>query len=383
MSGLHVVYLNYFYDPDRPDAATLLDRYYTMTHFCAAVRAAGVERVSVVQRLAVGGEIERDGVTYHFVADRLGHRLVDGEIPEEVHALVAELRPDVMHHNGVAGPLRHLSARLPRTTALLWQHHGGGVSDQPAPPYEREGFAALDGVIFTAKEQADPLRAAGLVRPGHAVYELMEGSTGFRPLPREESRRRSGLAGSPTFLWVGRLNRGHKDPLTVIQGFARVARELPEARLYMVYGTEELLADVTDLRRRLQLEDRVYLLGRRPHEELPALYSAADFFVLGSLHEGSGYALLEALACGLTPVVTDIPSFRRITDGGRFAPLWRPGSPEAFAEAALAAAQPADRQLVRRFFEDRWSFPVIGRDAAAIYRAAHRRKRAAAAVSHA
>src|SRR5215207_7692952 len=162
MSGLHVVYINYFYDPDLPDAETLLDRYYTMRHFCAAVRAAGVERVSVVQRLAAAGQVERDGVTYHFVADRFGHRLAEGEVPEEVHARVAELRPDVVHHNGIAGPLRDLAARLPRTTALLWQHHGGGVSDQPAPTYEREGFAALDGVIFTAKEQAEPLRAAGL-----------------------------------------------------------------------------------------------------------------------------------------------------------------------------------------------------------------------------
>ncbi|HEU0014806.1 MAG TPA: glycosyltransferase family 4 protein [Longimicrobium sp.] len=376
---MHVVYLNYVYDPDLPDAHALLDRFYTTTHFCAAVRAAGVDQVSVVQRFAAGGEIERDGVTYHFVPDEFGHRLDEGQVPGKVHALAVDLCPDVVHHNGIVGPLAHLSPRLPRTTALLWQHHGGDPRRVPGP-YEREGFGVLDGLIFTTAQQAEPWRAAGVIAPEQEIYELMEGSTWFRPLPREESRRRSGLlAGSPAFLWVGRLN-GNKDPLTVLRGFARVARELPEAMLYMVYGTEELLPDVTELRRRLDLTERVHLLGRRPHEALPALYSAADCFVLGSHHEGSGYALLEALACGLTPVVTDIPSFRRITADGRLGRLWRPGSPEAFADAALAAAhQPPDRENVRRFFEDHWSFEVIGREAAALYRAAHERKRAAAA----
>ena len=39
-------------------------------------------------------------------------------------------------------------------------------------------------------------------------------------------------------------------------------------------------------------------------------YSAADLFVVGSHHQGSGYALMEACACGAVPVVTAIPTFR-------------------------------------------------------------------------
>ena len=44
---------------------------------------------------------------------------------------------------------------------------------------------------------------------------------------------------------------------------------------------------------------------------------AADLFVLGSHREGSGYSLIEALACGLPPVVTDIHAFRTLTGCGR------------------------------------------------------------------
>jgi hypothetical protein len=56
----------------------------------------------------------------------------------------------------------------------------------------------------------------------------------------------------------------------------------------------------------------VRLAGEVAHDRIAAFLSAADIFVVGSHHEGSGYALMEALACGTTPVVTDIPAFRAL-----------------------------------------------------------------------
>jgi glycosyltransferase involved in cell wall biosynthesis len=375
MTPRHVLYLNYFYDPDIPDVAALLDRYYTTTHFCAAVRAAGVERVSVVQRFAQTRKLDRGGVTYYFVADPFGPELEWPQDPALVHALVAALQPDLIHHNGMVSPLSRLSLLLPDTTVLLWQDHGGAPPNCQDQPHEGRGFDRLDGVIFTAKEQAEAWHAAGLVGPGQAIYELMEGSTWFCGLPREASRRQSRFCGDPTFLWVGRLDR-NKDPLTVLRGFAQVAPTLPDPHLYLVYGEDELLPEVAALVRQLGLASRVHLLGKQPHTALPTFYSAADFFVLGSHHEGSGYALLEAVACGLTAIVTDIPSFRRITGEGQLGPLWRPGCPEEFARAAAAAVrQPRERAAVRRYFEENWSFSAIGQAAAKIYREAHGRKR--------
>ena len=60
---------------------------------------------------------------------------------------------------------------------------------------------------------------------------------------------------------------------------------------------------------------------------------AADVFVLGSHREGSGYSLIEALACGLPPVVTDIPSFRSLTAAGAVGALWPCGDARALGDA--------------------------------------------------
>jgi hypothetical protein len=67
--------------------------------------------------------------------------------------------------------------------------------------------------------------------------------------------------------------------------------------------------------------DRVPKLWRR-RAMRRGLAAAADLFVSGSQREGSGTALLESLACGLPPIVTDIPSFRMLTCDGRIGALW-------------------------------------------------------------
>lgn len=60
----------------------------------------------------------------------------------------------------------------------------------------------------------------------------------------------------------------------------------------------------------------VQFLGRVPHEEMPDLLSQSDIYVSTSRYDGTSVSLLEALASGAFPVVTDIPSNREwIVDG--------------------------------------------------------------------
>src|SRR5262249_53759160 len=148
------------------------------------------------------------------------------------------------------------------------------------------------------------------------IYAIPESSCRFTPGEQQEARRLTGVAGAPAVLWVGHLD-ANKDPMTVLDGVARAARALPQLQLYCCFGTGVLLDAVQQrLAAEPALRSRVTLLGRVPHEQVEQLMRAADLFVIGSHFEGSGYALIEALACGLQPVVTDIASFRALTAGG-------------------------------------------------------------------
>ena len=81
------------------------------------------------------------------------------------------------------------------------------------------------------------------------------------------------------------------------------------------------------------LASRVRLLGEIPYAEIELHYQAADFLVQASHVEGSGGALIDALACGTTPLVTDIPSFRSITADGACGALVPVGNAAALAGA--------------------------------------------------
>jgi glycosyltransferase involved in cell wall biosynthesis len=140
----------------------------------------------------------------------------------------------------------------------------------------------------------------------------MEASTPLRPVARQAARQETGLRGSPAVLWVGRLN-ANKDPLTVLDGFERSVERLPHATLTMIYSTEELLAPV---RRRVEsapaLSARVHLVGTVPRDRMPMYFSAADLYVGGSHHEGSGYALTwDAIGRRALEIYGEVLSRRR------------------------------------------------------------------------
>jgi glycosyltransferase involved in cell wall biosynthesis len=180
-------------------------------------------------------------------------------------------------------------------------------------------------------------------------------------------------------LWVGHLD-ANKDPLTVLEGISAALRELPQLQLFCCFGSAPLLDEV---RNRIAadplLRARAHLLGRVPHERVEQLMRAADIFVAGSHREGSGYSLIEALACGLSPVVTDIPSFRSLTADARVGALWRCGHAPSLCEALLSVAARVSPQLrtqVRAHFERELSFEALGSKLAAMYQAVIERERA-------
>jgi glycosyltransferase involved in cell wall biosynthesis len=91
-------------------------------------------------------------------------------------------------------------------------------------------------------------------------------------------------------------------------------------------------------------------------------YNSADIILSGSHYEGSGTAVCEAMSCGCMPVVTDILSFRMITDNGRCGLLYEPGN-ETSLLLALKLTLEIDLQkkqeLSLQYFRETLSFEAI------------------------
>jgi glycosyltransferase involved in cell wall biosynthesis len=376
---MHVVLLNYYYGADLGEADALLERYATLTGWAEGVQAAGA-RVTVLQRFDRDAVRHDHGVEYRFVRDSHHPHLRSWQVPLRLHRQARALCVDSLSHgesvvvglNGLLFPLQAWSLRrmLPQPCAIAIQHHAERPWSGWRGLLQRWGLRAADGYLFAARELAEPFVQQGSIRSLQDVYPVMEGSSSFSPQDRQSSRDQTGLYGDPVVLWVGRLN-DNKDPLTVLAAFERVLEQAAGVRLYMAYGTEDLLPDVRErIARSATLSRSVELLGIVPHFELERVYNSADYFVLGSHHEGSGYALAEALACGLVPVVTDIPAFRMMTDGGKIGALWPPGDAGALGDALLAVFRRPwleHSKAARDFFEENLSYPAIGRRAVEVY----------------
>lgn len=356
---MRVLQVNVLRDPERRRAGALLDAWPTLGGVASAVAAAGA-RVTVLQLAHVSETHERGGAEIRFVRSW-----------PELLRRARDLEPDVLHLHGLGFPLpaRVLAAALP-AAPLLAQDHADRVPPPWRRPLHRWGHAATAGAAFTARQQAEPFLAAGVLRRDMPVFEVVESSTHFTPGDRAEARAATGLGGTPCVLWVGRL-APVKDPLVMLEAFARVARELPDARLWCAYGEAPLLAAVeARIAGDPLLRERVRLLGRIPHERVEPLCRAADLFVSSSLREGSGYAVIEAMACGAPVAATDIPSFRRLVgDTGALAPT---GDAAALAKAMLDVARrepAAARAAARARFEAELSFDALGRQLIGAYEA--------------
>jgi glycosyltransferase involved in cell wall biosynthesis len=374
--SMRVVQISFFNDLEGRSPAQLLDAWPTLVEVAEAASKSGI-RVSVVQACPHSEHLTRNGVHYHFLpfGDASGSNRASPVFRELLHILT----PDVFHVHGLGFPRHTLSlAALAPGVPIILQDHANRPPSIWRRALWRRAMATAAGMSFCASTQARPFADAGLLSPSTPLYEIPESTSRFTPGDKEEARGATRVAGEPLVLWVGHLNE-NKDPLTVLEGVSEAARALPGLQLWCCFGSAPLLREVhkriaTDR----MLLGRVHLLGRVPHERIELLQRAADLFVLGSHRESTGFALIEALACGLPPVVTDIPSFRSITGAGAVGQLWPCGDPRALCEALRSGAARVDaatREAVRTHFERELSFDALGRKLAAMYHDAVERTR--------
>ncbi len=163
----------------------------------------------------------------------------------------------------------------------------------------------------------------------------------FAPHPRDEGlAERLGLGTEEYVIGsVGSLrpNKGYR---FLLEAFAAVRRELPQARLVLV-GAGDRRRDLEGLAHRLGLGESALLVGEQ--RDIPCWMSLLDVYVQPSLIESHGLALNEAMAMGLPCVATNRGGMPELLDGGRVGLLVPPHRPEAIAEAILALARAPER----------------------------------------
>ena len=311
-----------------------------------------------IDRINYTGDITVNGVRHSF--PETGNGRLTSAWRLNNHA--KKFNPDILLIQGMIFPLQVLLLRLQlgRKVRIIVQNHAEKAGKGRRGLLQRLADPAINAYLFTAKEMGQAWLDQGIIRDPDKIRQVMEASSVFSPGDSVIARTTLGLTGDPVFLWVGRLD-ANKDPLTVINAFLKFSH--PSAKLYMLFHTRELLADIHNLLESTpEAKEKIILIGEKSHEEMEQWFRASDYIISGSHYEGGGIAVCEAMSCGCIPILTDILSFRMMTGNGACGLLYPPGDSSALLSALqqiITKDKAAEKQKTLAQFQKELSFQAI------------------------
>ena len=232
--------------------------------------------------------------------------------------------------------------RAPRVVTTL---HGTDITVVGADPSYSEIVAfsidQSDGVTAVSESlRAATCRELAVQRPIDVIPNFLDCAT-YRRL--SEPRLRSRYADDSTRIVMHLSNfRPVKRIDSVIEVFARIAHQVPSVLLLAGDGPEVVTA--RRLARQLGVAERVQLLGAQ--ENVLPLLSIADLFLLPSAQESFGLAALEAMACEVPVVASNVGGLPEVIEHGVTGFLHAVDDLEAMAASGIALL--TDAALYRR-----------------------------------
>jgi N-acetyl-alpha-D-glucosaminyl L-malate synthase BshA len=204
----------------------------------------------------------------------------------------------------------------------------------------RFGIDESDGVTAISSYLKDRTREAfGVTREIEVVRNFVNCDVYMRN-PSHVERMRPRFAAPNERLLVHLSNfRPVKRVIDVVEIFARVAREIPARLMLIGDGPERSAAE--HLAMRHGIADRIHFLGKQDnvHDLLPL----ADLMLMPSEMESFGLAALEAMACRVPSISTNVGGVPELIDDGVNGLLFDVGDVEAMAAAAVDLLRDTER----------------------------------------
>ncbi len=182
----------------------------------------------------------------------------------------------------------------------------------------------ISAYFFNGKELAKPYLENKLIKAGSKIIEIPEATT---PFILKEKHTTS----TKRLVCIGRLNE-NKNTITILKAINLVKESRQDFHLSIFYGTSELEHELKTYVDVNELHQFVSFKGTIKNQEIESVLNQSDVFVSASLYEGSGFSLIEAMACGVYPIVSNIPAFQYLINGLEFKNQFEPTNEKELAE---------------------------------------------------
>ncbi|MHB8858169.1 MAG: glycosyltransferase family 4 protein [Thermoleophilia bacterium] len=281
-------------------------------------------------------------------------------------------RYDIIHVHGVDFFIDMLgTCKKAHGRPLVLSTHGGffhttwipGVKQAYFQTVTRFSLRGVDRVIASSPKD-EQLFASVSKR-----VTLVENGIDFPAFAAVE--KPAGLAGEK-LVFIGRISKNKRVDLLLAM-MAQLRRTHPLATLTVIGPDwEGLQADLERQALALGISGAVDFAGVLPQDKMLEELAGARLFVSASQYEAFGLSTVEAMATGTVPVVSAIPAFADLVEGGATGFLTDFGNPEAAAAAVAAALEiPEDKMpgisAAARESASRHDWSLVAKDIIAIY----------------
>jgi len=198
---------------------------------------------------------------------------------------------------------------------------------------ERETYLGSEFVVCVSQDMENKVKNMTDGKAKTIAFYSGVDTERFKPSPeiRHDFRQRLGYVDEDTvFLFTGRITK-EKGVYELLDSFTQVAKDRPDLKLLLVGP----LFEETRFRktiRRLGIEEKVAAIGGVGHDEIPFYMNAADIFVFPSWMEGLPNVVMEACACQLPVVASEVGGIPELIENDITGFMVPPRSPEILAE---------------------------------------------------
>lgn len=314
--------------------------------------------------------IRREDVEIYDVHQREGHDL---GAYGRLYKILRDLKPDILHTRNLSALESQAVGAAARIQGRVHGEHGRDIYDLHGKNRKynllRKALQPLVGhYIAVSRDLAGWLQESVGV-PGRKVTQIYNGVDSEKFHPRSGVRLPIGPSGfiPDDVIVIGSVGRlaQVKDFPTLIQAFNRLLELWPEGRARLrlvIVGDGPTRPECERLIAELGLGEQIWLAGDR--SDVAELMRAMDVFVLPSLGEGISNTILEAMACGLPVIATEVGGNPELVLPGKTGTLIPPGAYEKMAQALLMYVKDSARiaregQTARAEIEARFSMAAM------------------------
>ncbi len=286
--------------------------------------------------------------------------------------LLRRVRPEVVHtHTSKAGAVGRLAAWLVGIPVVIHTPHGHlfygyyGRFLSTLVCFGERLLARLTDRIVTLTDRGAEEHVRYKVAGPQKFVTIHGGNSlaPFRSMRVNATNKRKELGLPPEGPIIGTVGRlvlikGHT---WLIRAVPQVLAEFPQACVVLI-GDGPLLGELKELAADLGISQHVVFLGTR--HDIPECLAVLDLFVLPSLNEGMGRALLEAMAVGCPVVATRVGGIPDVVADGTTGLLVPPRDDRALAEAILTLLRDRSRraaygEAARRYVDGRFDIETM------------------------